>query len=122
MSRGSTNPQEKLAEQAGNVPPNGGAVPGTEHEIVLQPGRYSRYGAIKDGSSYITEYGASPSQLSLPPENDGVHIEMDVIKPISGVKKSIVAAWKPWNGVGGGIQYLLPKSIIELQNLGYLIF
>ncbi|MCH5159563.1 MAG: hypothetical protein J1F66_01775 [Clostridiales bacterium] len=53
-----------------SYPPNNGAVPGTEQEIVLQPGKYSRYGTIGPKSDYITAAGASPSQLSLPPWND----------------------------------------------------
>ena len=122
VARGSAYPQPELADIAGDMPLNNGAVPGTVKEIVLQPGKYSRYGEVKDGSRYITNYGATPSQLSLPPLNDGVHIEITVIKPIAGVQQSIVAAWARWNGVGGGIQYLLPQSIVDLRNLGYLIF
>ena len=107
---------------ANKKPPNNGAVPGTEKEITLQPGKYGRYGDISPYSDYITNAGASPSQLSLPPDNNGIYIEITVIKPIEKVEMAIVAPWKPWGGIGGGIQYHLPYSIQALRDMGYLIF
>ena len=103
-------------------PPNNGAVVGTEQTITLQPGTYGRYGTISNQSNYITQSGASASQLSLPPWNDGVYIKIRVLKPIEGVVQSTVAAWAPWNGVGGGIQYMLPQPIDMLKIAGYLIY
>ena len=103
-------------------PPNNGAVVGTEQTITLQPGTYGRYGTISSQSNYITQSGVSASQLSLPPWNDGVYIKIRVLKPIEGVVQSTVAAWAPWNGVGGGIQYMLPQPIDMLKIAGYLIY
>lgn len=62
------------------------------------------------------------AELSLPLRNSGEYTEIIVIKPIPNVVQSIVAPWVPWNGVGGGLQYMLPNSINELKILGYLIF
>jgi len=99
---------------------NNGAVVGTEETITLQSGTYGRYGEIGVNSNYITNAGASMVELSLPPWNSGVYTEIIVIKPIPNVVKSIVAPWVPWNGIGGGLQYMLPNSINELKILGYL--
>lgn len=103
-------------------PPNNGAVLGTEEIIDLQPGKYGRYGEIGTQSNFITQAGADLSELSLPPWNSGVYTEITVLKPIPGVVKSTVAPWSPWGGIGGGLQYMLPKPIIELKTLGYLFF
>ncbi len=103
-------------------PPNNGAVEGTEKTIELKPGKYSRYGTIGEKSNYITDFGTDPNLLSLPPYNDRVHIEITVLEPISGVEQSIVAPWKPWGGIGGGTQYMLPKSLLELKQLGIIKF
>ena len=105
-----------------NYPPNNGAVAGTEETITLSPGKYSRYGNITAKSNYITNLGANSSQLSLPPWNNGIYTEINVLKPIPNVVKSTVVPWAAWGGVGGGTQYMLPISIIQLKNLGYLIF
>ena len=103
-------------------PPNNGAVVGTEKIIELQPGKYSRYGEITPTSKYITNFGADPASLSLPPWNDGVFTEITVVKPIPNVMQSTVAPWLPWEGIGGGIQYLLPDTLLNLRDMGYVIF
>ena len=105
-----------------NYPPNNGAVPGSEEVINLAPGKYGRYGKIMEKSNYITDVGVSASQLSLPPWNNSVYTEITVVKTIPNVVKSTVAPWIEWNGVGGGVQYMLPMSIMELKNLGYIVF
>ena len=116
---------KKALEKANKVfdyPPNNGAVLGTEKIIVLQTGKYSRYGKISENSRYITEFGADPSTLSLPPWNNGKVKKITVLKPISNVTQSIIAPWYLWKGVGGGTQYLLPESLITLKNMGFLKF
>ena len=116
---------KKALEKANGIftyPPNNGAVPGTEKIIVLQPGNYSRYGKISETSRYITEFGAEPGMLSLPPWNNGKVQKITVIKPISNVTQSIIAPWAPWNGIGGGTQYLLPETLINLRNMGFIKF
>lgn len=102
-------------------PPNNGAVLGTEKTIELEIGKYGRYGEIGPNSNYITNAGATSSQLSLPPRNNGVYTEITVIKPIPNVVQSTVAPCPHWGGVGGGIQYLLPKPILELVKLGFIV-
>ena len=101
-------------------PPNNGAVPGTEEMVTLEPGVYGRYGGVNPQSRYITNHGASPEQLSLPPWNNRVYTEIHVLKPIRNVQKSIVAPWEPWGGLGGGQQYYLPKTINQLIKGGYI--
>ena len=120
---GSTQaPANSATETSVEFPPNNGAVPGTEKVIELQPGKYSRYGEIGPRSNYITEYGADPATLSLPPWNNGTPIEIRVLKPIPEVTESIVAPWAPWGGVGGGKQYMFKVSIIQLKQLGFIDF
>lgn len=116
------NAARRAAKVCTQMPPNNGAIPGTEQTIELQPGVYGRYGNIGAKSNYITKGGASPSELSLPPWNNGVYTEIIVLKPIPNVVQSTVAPWAIWDGIGGGIQYVLPKSIIKLKALGYLTF
>ena len=58
----------------------------------------------------------------LPPWNDGVFTEITVVKPIPNVMQSTVAPWLPWEGIGGGIQYLLPDTLLNLRDMGYVIF
>ncbi len=112
----------ELKREITDFPPNNGAVIGTEKEITLQPGTYGRYGEIGTKSNFITQAGASPSTLSLPPMNNGIYIEIQVIKPIPNVIQSVVAPWAPWGGVGGGIQYVLPYPIKVLKVLGYILY
>lgn len=91
-------------------------------KVLLPNDKYGRYGDITANSNYITQAGASPSQLSLSPWNNGVYTEITVLKSIPNVVQSTAAPWGSWNGVGGGIQYMLPKSIETLKKLGYLIY
>ena len=106
-----------------NYPPNNGAVPGTESKIELQPGTYGRYGEIGPKSKFVTEAGASPIQLSLPPWTDpNIYTEITVLKPIPNVVQSTIAPWAPWNGIGGGLHYILPKPLSILKKLGYLTY
>ena len=103
-----------------NYPPNQGAVSGTEKVITLKTGQVlSRYGDIKATSDFLTQNGANPSELSLPPwTNSEVLTKFKVLKDISNVIESEVA---PWAGSqGGGIQYQLPDTINDLIMNGYL--
>ena len=84
---------KQLANAAkNNYPPNNGAISGTETKIELQPGTYGRYGGVGPKSKFITEAGANPSQLSLPPWTDpNIYTEITVLKPIPKVVQSTVA-------------------------------
>jgi hypothetical protein len=103
-----------------NMPPNYGAVAGTEKTIELQPGsRLGRYGGYGKSSDFVAAPGSIPDSLSLPPDtNLSLYQEFEVLKPIPGVTKSIVA---PWGGsTGGGIQFRLPMTIKDLIKKGYI--
>src|SRR5579875_464884 len=104
-----------------NYPPNGGAIPGTEKPISLEPGStLGRYGKISPKSDYVTQPGASPKQLSLPPTTDSsIYTEYRVVKPIPDTAESKVAAWD--GDPGGGIQYKLPMPIQTLIREGYIV-
>ncbi|MGB7605002.1 MAG: glycohydrolase toxin TNT-related protein, partial [Lutisporaceae bacterium] len=104
-----------------NYPLNNGAVAGTEVSTTLQKGQsLGRYGNITPKSDYVTNTGASPSSLSLPPNTDAsIYTEYVVVKPIPNTIQSTVA---PWGGdVGGGLQYKLPTPIEQLLKEGYII-
>ena len=103
-----------------NLPPNYGAVKGTEKIIDLQPGsKLGRFGTYGKSSNFVTALGSAAETLSLPPYTDtSIYQEFTVLKPIPGVTQSTVA---PWGGsVGGGMQYRLPMTIEDLLLNGYI--
>lgn len=103
-----------------NYPPNNGAVPGTEVNITLKQGQVlGRYGKVGPKSNFVTYPGASSDQLALPPTTDpSTYTEFIVTRDIPD---AIRAKIMPWGGsLGGGIQYELPKPIVELLKEGYL--
>jgi hypothetical protein len=103
-----------------NLPPNYGAVSGTEKVIDLQPGaKLGRYGGYGELSNFVAAPGSASDALSLPPyTNTSIYQEFTVLKPIPGVTQSTVA---PWGGsVGGGMQFKLPMTIPELIYGGYI--
>ena len=65
-----------------NYPPNNGAIKGTEKNITLKPGKIiGRYGNIGDKSNFVTQMGADPSRLALPPNTSPtIYQEFVVIK------------------------------------------
>ena len=104
-----------------NYPPNNGAVPGTEVNMTLKPGgTLGRYGNIGEKSNFVTQTGADASKLALPPNtNPAIYQEFEVIKEISGTIQAEIA---PWGGsAGGGLQYELPKPILQLIKEGYIV-
>ena len=104
-----------------NYPPNNGAVPGTEVNITLKPGTtLGRYGNIGEKSNFVTQTGADASKLALPPNtNPAIYQEFEVIKEIPGTIQAEIA---PWGGsAGGGLQYELPKPILQLIKEGYIV-
>ena len=104
-----------------NYPPNNGAVPGTEVNMTLKPGdTLGRYGNIGEKSNFVTQTGADASKLALPPNtNPAIYQEFEVIKEIPGTIQAEIA---PWGGsVGGGLQYELPKPILQLIKEGYIV-
>ena len=104
-----------------NYPPNNGALPGTEINMTLKPGgTLGRYGNIGEKSNFVTQTGADASKLALPPNtNPAIYQEFEVIKEISGTIQAEIA---PWGGsAGGGLQYELPKPIIQLIKEGYIV-
>jgi len=103
-----------------NLPPNYGAVKGTEKIVDLQPGsKLGRFGTYGKSSDFVTAPGSAAETLSLPPYTDtSIYQEFTVLKPIPGVTQSTVA---PWGGsVGGGMQYRLPMTIEDLLLNGYI--
>lgn len=104
-----------------NYPPNNGAVPGTEVNMTLKPGdTLGRYGNIGEKSNFVTQTGADASKLALPPNtNPATYQEFEVIKEIPGTIQAEIA---PWGGsAGGGLQYELPKPILQLIKEGYVV-
>lgn len=69
---------------------------------------------------YAAPAGTDPEKLSLAPGTDvSAYKEYIIIKEISGVQQSVVAPW--FDQPGGGTQYLLPYTIEELLQGGYII-
>ena len=104
-----------------NYPPNNGAVPGTEVNMTLKPGdTLGRYGNIGEKSNFVIQTGADASKLTLPPNtNPAIYQEFEVIKEIPGTIQAEIA---PWGGsAGGGLQYELPKPILQLIKEGYIV-
>ena len=103
-----------------NYPPNNGAVLGTEVNQTLEVGtKIGRYGEIGPNSSFVTDTVSTASELSLPPWTDpSTYQEFTVIKPIVNVVGAEVEAWA--GSTGGGMQYVLPQTIIQLQQEGYI--
>ena len=97
-------------------PPNDGAV-GTPKTIILKAGSIivDRYG--RDTGQYLSPMGTPYEQRSLPrgSKNCEYHV-YQVVKDIENVQAAEISAW--FGQPGGGIQYKLPKRIIELG--GYL--
>ena len=103
-----------------NYPPNNGAVRGTEKKITLKTNTVvGRFGEVKENSKFVTQTGVDPEKLSLPPDTDPAsYSEFIVTKPIPNVTQAEIAPWG--DSPGGGIQYLLPRPIKELEAGGYL--
>lgn len=104
-----------------NYPPNNGAVPGTEVNMTLKPrDTLGRYGNIGEKSNFVTQTGVDASKLALPPNtNPAIYQEFEVIKEIPGTIQAEIA---PWGGsAGGGLQYELPKPILQLIKEGYIV-
>ena len=99
-------------------PPHDGAVPGTKETVTLPAGMvFGRIGS--DRGTYVAPPGTPPEQLSLCPGTDtSVYSEYRIVKEIPGVEKAAVAAW--FDKPGGGTQYKLPDSIINLVINGFI--
>lgn len=94
---------------------------GTEVNMTLKPGStLGRYGNIGEKSNFVTQTGADASKLALPPNtNPAIYQEFEVIKEIPGTIQAEIA---PWGGsAGGGLQYELPKPILQLIKEGYIV-
>lgn len=104
-----------------NYPPNNGAIKGTEKNITLKPGKIiGRYGNIGDKSNFVTQTGADPNRLALPPNTSpSIYQEFEVIKKIPNTIQGKIAAWG--GSPGGGVQYELPEPIKQLIIEGYII-
>ncbi len=103
-----------------NYPPNNGAALHTEVTKTLEVGtKVGRYGDIGPKSSFVTDTTSTASELSLPPwTNPATYQEFTVVKPITNVVSSEVEAWA--DSAGGGTQYVLPQTIIQLQQDGFI--
>ena len=111
---------EYYNQQTGEIvwPPNDGAVEGTTEQIVLPAGtRIDRYGS-EDG--FFTSPAGTPyEQRSCAPGSDQKpYHQYEVLKPIEGVVQGVTAPW--FDEPGGGLQYMMPMSIQELLDQGYL--
>lgn len=97
-------------------PPNDGAV-GTPKTITLKAGSVivDRYG--RETGQYLSPMGTPYEKRSLPrgSKEREYHI-YQVIKDIGNVQEAEIGAW--FGQPGGGVQYKLPKRIVELG--GYL--
>ena len=97
-------------------PPNNGFLgqPSTE---MLQPGTsVERWGY--PGGKYLAPAGSNPWSLSLPPGSTSLpYNKYTVLKPFS-VTSGPAAPW--FGQLGGGMQYLSPKSVGWLIQQGYL--
>ena len=89
--------------------------------MTLQPWDIiGRYGYIGDKSNFVTQAGADPSKLSLPPNTDpSIYQEFIVIKEIPGTRQAEILGWG--GSEGGGLQYELPMPILQLLKEGYII-
>lgn len=102
-----------------NLPPNGGAIPGTEVSTSLGIGQtLGRYGGTEN-SKYAVPPGTPAESVSPPPWTDRTQYkEYEVIKPIPNVTQSSAT---PWGGdTGLGTQYELPMTIEQLLREGYI--
>lgn len=93
-------------------PPNDGAV-GSPRTITLKAGTIvDRYGRPNGG--YVSPKGTPyrDRALSRDTSPQGYYI-FEVIKDIENVQEAEVAAW--FGQPGGGIQYKLPRKIVELS-------
>ena len=101
-----------------NWPPNNGAVEGSNEVVVLEVGtQIDRYGS-EDG--YFTAATDTPyEQRSCAPGSDQKpYHQYEVLKPIEGVEQGITAPW--FDEPGGGVQYMMPSTLEELVNQGFL--
>ncbi|MBC1398786.1 TNT domain-containing protein [Listeria fleischmannii] len=98
--------------------PNNGVIVGTEKIIALQRGE--TFGRI--GSNYgkfVAPRGTNSDKLSLAPGTDtSIYKEYVVVREIPKVEVADVAPW--FDKPGGGKQMLLPQSIDDLLQAGYI--
>ena len=99
-------------------PPNNGAVEGTNKLIVLEAGtQIDSYGS-EDGF-FASPINTPYNQRSCAPGSDRKpYHQYIVLKPIENVEQGVTAPW--FDEPGGGIQYMMTKSIKELLNESYL--
>ena len=98
-------------------PDNDGFFAGFEKDTVLQPGtRIDRYGSNR--GSFVSPEGTPFRNRGLPSSRAGdPYSSFTVKKPIT-VRGGIAAPWT--DSPGGGVQYLLPRSVQDLLNEGFL--
>jgi hypothetical protein len=100
--------------------PNGGAVPGTQQVITLQPGtKVDRYGP--PSGTYLSPEGIPYDARALPPgaKADG-YTQYTVNKPFTVEKAEVAPAF---NQPGGGVQYrvVTPSGLTLRVDINYLI-
>ena len=90
-------------------------------EITRKPSDVvGRYGGIGEKSVFVTQAGASPEELSLPPDTDpNIYTEFTVGKNIPNTIQAKIRAWG--GSPGGGLQYKLPLPIQQLVAEEFLI-
>lgn len=101
-----------------NWPPNDGVVEGTSKNVTLEPGtKIDRYGA--DDGYYTAPIDTPYEERAVAPGTDQKpYSQFEVVKPIEAVEQGEVAPW--FDQPGGGTQYLMPESIEDLIDEGYL--
>ena len=107
------------ADESGNIiwPLNGGAVAGTEKNVVLTSGfQFDRYGY--NSGTYVSPVGTPFEMRSLAPGTELKPYKVfEVVKPVRATG-SIVAPW--FGQPGGGIQFELENSINQLLELNWI--
>ncbi len=92
----------------GNPPGNGFA--GTPVTREMNPGEVSQRFGPPTGR-FVAPPGTTPSQVSLPPNQDISPTYWTPTETITGVQTGPAMPWPPFGGSGGGIQDMLPNPI-----------
>jgi hypothetical protein len=97
--------------------PDGFSAPEARNPVVMTPGQqFDRFGP--GFGQYGSPVGTPFPERALPPSSlDAGYHRYEVVKPIPAWEGSIAPAM---GQPGGGVQYWLPHSVVDLVNAGYL--
>jgi hypothetical protein len=94
----------------------------TSISVQLTGQHVGRYGDIRPSTVFTTDPAAPPKSLSLPPNTSpSTYTEINVLKPVT-VQQSTIAEWPPGSGNGGGMQYVFPEPLLDLERKGIINF